>query len=185
MKTHVLPVLSDNYIFLIETNNSYICVDPAVSQPVIDFCKNKKLSHILITHHHHDHTGGVKELKKHFNCEVYGPEYDQHRIQDVDHWLKDQDEFELQGHQFKVIYTPGHTLGHIVYYSKTLKSLYCGDTLFRLGCGRLFEGTPEQMLNSLEKLKTLPIDTKIYCAHEYTETNLNFCKQYKLSLIHI
>ncbi|MCH2535091.1 MAG: hydroxyacylglutathione hydrolase [Bdellovibrionales bacterium] len=180
MKVHLIPALSDNYIFLIEMDSSYICVDPAVSKPVIDFCGNKPLSQILITHHHHDHIGGIQELKNKYNCEVYAPEYDKHRIENVDHWVKDNDQVQINNLSFNVSYTPGHTLGHIVYYCPEMSSLFCGDTLFRLGCGRLFEGSYEQMYNSLEIIKELPKDTKIYCAHEYTETNLKFCHHHNL-----
>lgn len=180
MKVHLLPVLTDNYIFLIETDSYFICVDPAESQSVINFCQNKPVKKILITHHHHDHIGGIEDLKKEFNCEVFAPEYDKHRINNVDHWVKDNDELKIDNLTFNVTYTPGHTLGHIVYYCPELASLFCGDTLFRMGCGRLFEGSYEQMYHSLEFIKTLPKDTKIYCAHEYTETNLKFCQHHKL-----
>ena len=180
MKVHLLPVLNDNYIFLIETKTCFICIDPAVAQPVIDFCQDKPLKHILITHHHHDHIGGIQQLKKHFDCDVYAPEYDQHRIQPVDFWVKDKDRLIVEDLNFEVTYTPGHTLGHIVYYCPELTSLFCGDTLFRLGCGRLFEGSYEQMYESLKKLTSLPIQTKVYCAHEYTETNLKFCQHHGL-----
>lgn len=180
MKVHLIPVLSDNYIFLIETDTYFICIDPAESEPVIDFCNQKPVKKVLITHHHHDHIGGIQELKNKFNCDVYAPEYDKHRINHVDHWLKDNDQVKIDNLTFHVSHTPGHTLGHIVYYCPELSSLFCGDTLFRMGCGRLFEGTYEQMYNSLEIIKGLPKDTKIYCAHEYTETNLKFCHHHNL-----
>lgn len=176
---HVIPVLNDNYIFLVETNSGYICVDPAISKPVIDFCKDKPVTNILITHHHNDHTGGVSELKKHFNCSVYAAKYDKNRISDVDHWVENLDSITIKNLEFKVYHTPGHTLGHIIFYCKELKALFCGDTLFRLGCGRLFEGSYEQMYNSINLIKTLPAETKIYCTHEYTENNLNFCIHHK------
>jgi hydroxyacylglutathione hydrolase len=153
-----------------------MCVDPGDAIKVKEYLKNNnlKLKTILITHHHYDHIDGVQELSDTYNCKVYKP--NDIRIPDFrDSFTIDEtseiniDYLDLQ---FKVLDVPGHTLSHIAYYNDEL--LFCGDTLFSLGCGRMFEGNPKQFLNSLNKFKQLPSDTKVYCTHEYTLSNLNF-----------
>ncbi len=172
-----IPVLNDNYIWLVNLSEKFTAVvDPAISEPVISELKknNWQLTHIFNTHHHSDHTGANLELKKIFNCKIIGPKADYKRIPGIDILLKDQDEFEFGNEKVRVIDVPGHTRGHIAFYFPTSEVLFCGDTLFALGCGRVFEGTMEQMWNSLTKIALLPKKTKIYCAHEYTLANGNF-----------
>ncbi len=169
-----LPAFTDNYIWLIEKNGKATVVDPGDSKVVKNYLKEKnlKLENILITHHHFDHTGGVEQLKESYECNVYGP-YDS-PFKGVEIKLKEDDEILVHGSTFKVIEVPGHTLDHIAYYSEEQSTLFCGDTLFSGGCGRIFEGTPNQMYESLSKLSALDLSTKIYCTHEYTQSNLNF-----------
>ncbi len=176
MKVHQLKAFDDNYIWLIgcERQDSVAIVDPGDDAPVIDYLEQHGLtpSAILITHHHGDHTGGVSELVARYKIPVYGPAGE--RIPALTHPLVEGDRVELAGCELslQVFDTPGHTRGHICYYGHG--ALFSGDTLFTAGCGRLFEGTAEQMYHSLEKLRTLPDDTLLYCAHEYTRANLSF-----------
>ncbi|MDO9168488.1 MAG: hydroxyacylglutathione hydrolase [Methylobacter sp.] len=173
-----LPVLNDNYIYLLHdpVSGETAVVDPAVTQPVLDVLKQKgwQLTTILNTHHHADHVGGNLALKQKTGCTVIAPLSDQNRIPGIDRGVVDGDVIMLGKHTAKVISTPGHTSGHVVYYFADDNTLFCGDTLFVMGCGRLFEGTAEQMWHSLQKLKALPASTRIYCAHEYTQANGRF-----------
>ena len=173
-----LPVLSDNYIYILRDDNADLTavVDPAETAPVVDFLKEKKwsLNFVINTHHHWDHVGGNLELKKKYGAKIVGPRQDAERIPGIDESLGDGDTFVFGSDQARVFDTPGHTKGHIVYYFENSRALFCGDTLFSLGCGRLFEGTPNQMWKSLSKLKDLPSDTLVYCAHEYTQANGEF-----------
>ncbi len=173
-----LSVLNDNYIYLVHdpVSGETAAIDPAVAQPVLDVLdKNKwKLTAILNTHHHGDHVGGNLELKQKTGCTITAALSDQHRIPGFDRGVVDGDEITLGQHKIQVISTPGHTSGHVVYHFIDDCALFCGDTLFVMGCGRLFEGTAEQMWLSLQKLKALPVATQIYCAHEYTQTNGRF-----------
>lgn len=170
-----IKAFDDNYIWAI--HNSHVCsvVDPGDHQPVIEFLQqhNLKLDHILITHHHYDHTGGIIALKQNFpKLRVYGP--NNPNITGIDTVVKEHDKIELQelGISFKVLETPGHTMDHIAFFNDEL--VFCGDTLFSGGCGRMFEGTPSVFWGSLCKLKALPAHTKVYCTHEYTQANLAF-----------
>ncbi|WP_055128990.1 hydroxyacylglutathione hydrolase [Pseudomonas mediterranea] len=170
-----LPAFTDNYIWLLQDHSSRRCavVDPGDAAPVqawLEAHPGWVLSDILITHHHHDHVGGVQALKNATNATVLGPASENIPARDVA--LEDNDQIEVLGLDFAVYAVPGHTLGHIAYYHHGL--LFCGDTLFAAGCGRLFEGTPEQMHHSLDRLAALPDDTLIYCTHEYTLGNLKF-----------
>lgn len=169
-----LPALEDNYIWaLIDDNKRVIIIDPGAAQPVLDAIDQQqwKLEAILLTHHHADHTGGVKSLTDHYpTIPVYGPQ--ETLSKGATELVEEGDDLELFNHTFSVIATPGHTLGHIVYYVKPY--LFCGDTLFSGGCGRLFEGTADQMFTSLSRLNQLPDETLVCCAHEYTLSNLNF-----------
>ena len=170
-----LPAFTDNYIWLLQDHQTQRCavVDPGDAAPVqawLDAHPGWVLSDILITHHHHDHVGGVERLKTATGAKVYGPASERIPARDVA--LKDNDSVSVLGWDFDVYAVPGHTLGHIAYYHHGL--LFCGDTLFAAGCGRLFEGTPEQMYHSLSRLAALPEDTLIYCTHEYTLSNLKF-----------
>lgn len=173
-----LPVLNDNYIYLIHEPSAHktAVIDPAISQPVLD-CLNQKgwgLDYIWNTHHHSDHTGANFALKAQTNCTIIGFAGDRHRIEGIDKTVKHGDKVTL-GHQFAtVIETPGHTSGHIVYHFLNADALFCGDTLFSMGCGRLFEGSAEQMWQSLQLIKKIPKQTRIFCAHEYTQANGQF-----------
>ena len=173
-----IPVLTDNYIYLIndQVSGETAVIDPALAQPVLDVLENKgwRLSYILNTHHHWDHVGGNLELKQKTGCKIIAAQADRDRIPGIDRGVGEDDVISLGQHQARVISTPGHTRGHIVYHFAEDGALFCGDTLFVMGCGRLFEGTPEQMWNSLQKLKALPPSTRIYCTHEYTQTNGRF-----------
>ncbi len=183
-----ISAFNDNYIWLIHQKNSnqaYV-VDPGCGQSVLDYLKGSplELAGILITHHHADHTGGIAQLQQAFNnkLEVYGPESE--NISGITHPIKGEPLLKLKelDTKLKVISVPGHTLGHIAYFyqqpdSVNCEALFCGDTLFSGGCGRLFEGTAEQMANSLAKLADLPPHTQVYCAHEYTAANLKFALQ--------
>ena len=176
----IIKALSDNYIYVLHNpiNKQTAVIDPGEAQPVIELLEKKgwKLSHIFNTHHHEDHIGGNQKLIDKYNCKLIAPKYDQNRIRNCDHYVLDGDEIDIIGKKGKVFYTPGHTIGHICYYIESLKILFSGDTLFRLGCGRIFEGTFEQMKDSLDKILNLPDDILVYCGHEYTMTNANFCK---------
>ena len=182
MRIEIIPCLQDNYSYLIidESNNFACVVDPSESKPVINFIENNnlKLKYILNTHHHHDHIGGNKELKKKFRSIVIGFKEDSHRIPEIDILLDDNQIWKAENFVAKIIHIPGHTTGHICFHFFNEKLLFSGDTLFSLGCGRIFEGTYEQMFNSLNKMKSLPGETKVYCGHEYTLNNSKFCIKY-------
>ena len=170
-----IKAFNDNYIWLVTTNEGSIVIDPGESKNTLDLLRNKQidLSNILITHHHFDHTGGIVDLSKNNTLDVYGPS---NGIESITKRVANGDVIDVIGLSFEIIEIPGHTLDHIAYYSfnKGDPILFCGDTLFSGGCGRVFEGTHEQMHNSLAKLKQLPSNTKIYCGHEYTESNFKF-----------
>ena len=182
MKIEIIPCLNDNYSYLLydEISNTIAIIDPSeyeACHKIID--KNyKRLDFILNTHHHFDHVGGNEKLKKKYNSTVLGFGNDRNRIPVIDEFLKDNQEFKIGSLSFTTIFIPGHTKGHVAFYFKKEKVLFTGDTLFSLGCGRVFEGTYKQMFQSLNKLKNLPGDTKIYCGHEYTFANLKFCLKF-------
>ncbi len=185
MKIQIIRCLQDNYSYLIidETNLNACVVDPSESKPIIDFVENNKinLKYILNTHHHFDHVDGNTELKKKYDLNVVGFSGDKDRIPEIDILVDDQEIWKEDNFEAKIFHTPGHTSGHIAFHFFKEKKIFTGDTLFSLGCGRVFEGTHEQMFNSLKKIKTLPKDTKIYCGHEYTLQNSNFCVNYDLN----
>lgn len=169
-----LPAFTDNYIWTLRHADQAIVVDPgdgAVVQHLLD-TESLRLAAIVITHHHPDHTGGIALLRQRWDVPVYGPRGEQDRIAGLTQVLDDGDHVDLFGERYAVIAVPGHTLGHIAYYGAG--RLFCGDTLFSAGCGRLFEGTPQQMHASLARLAALPGDTQVYCTHEYTTANLAF-----------
>jgi hydroxyacylglutathione hydrolase len=172
-----IEAFSDNYIWLLTTNEGSIVIDPGESQNLLKILKenNLNLKAILITHHHYDHTGGINEILSEKSIDVYGPN---NNIDSINIRLTNESKITLLGIEFEIIEIPGHTLDHIAYYSDNdgHPILFCGDTLFAGGCGRVFEGTFEQMYDSLSNLKQLPLNTKIYCGHEYTESNLRFAK---------
>ena len=180
----VIPIkcLSDNYAYIIHDKISKIVgvVDPSEAKPIISFLDKKKLklNYILNTHHHFDHIGGNIELKKLYNAKVIGFYGDQHRIPGINIKLKDNEVWIFGDSPVKILHVPGHTLGHICFFFKKEKMVFTGDTLFSLGCGRIFEGDHKQMLASLEKIKKLPKNTNIYCGHEYTYKNAEFCMKY-------
>ena len=182
MQITTIPCLNDNYAYIIEENNSKTVgvVDPSEALPVISFLKNKnlKLNYILNTHHHFDHIGGNNELKKLYSAKVVGFIGDKHRIPGIDITLKDNEKWQFGNTPIKILHIPGHTLGHICFFFEQEKIAFTGDTLFSLGCGRIFEGDHKQMLTSLNKIKKLPKNTKIYCGHEYTYKNAEFCIKY-------
>ena len=182
MKVEIISCLQDNYSYLIidETNNLACIVDPSEASPVIDYLKNKNinLKYILNTHHHFDHIGGNRELKKKYKSIVVGYKHDSERIPEIDICLENNEIWKSDNFEAKIIHVPGHTKGHICFHFYNEKLLFTGDTLFSLGCGRIFEGTYEQMFSSLNKIKTMPLDTQIYCGHEYTLSNSKFCIKY-------
>ena len=184
-----IPCLTDNYAYIIFNNNSKTTgvVDPSEAKPIITFLKKKrlKLNYILNTHHHYDHIGGNIELKKKFNAKIVGFEGDKHRIPNIDIFVKDKQTWNFGNSNVKIFHIPGHTLGHICFFFEKEKILFTGDTLFSLGCGKIFEGDHKQMLNSLNKIKELPKDTKIYCGHEYTYKNAEFCIKHDISNIYL
>lgn len=171
---HNIPAFTDNYFWLFQQLDSLRAgiVDPGDAAPVLAALKrlNLTLEAILITHHHHDHTGGIDELLNQYSVPVYGPS----GVSRVTHVVTANSEITVANSQFKVLAIPGHTLDHIAYYNAGESLIFCGDTLFANGCGRLFEGTPAQMWHSLSQLASLPAETKIYCAHEYTQANTTF-----------
>ena len=177
MKIEIIPCLSDNFSYLIHDKESdkVLIVDPAEYKACDNVIKKyKKLDFILNTHHHADHVDGNLELKKKYNSKILGFELDKDRIPGIDILLKENQKHKIGKLEFEVIFVPGHTKGHVAFFFFREKIVFTGDTLFSLGCGRVFEGTHEEMFNSLNKIKNLPPDTKIYCGHEYTKTNLNF-----------
>ncbi len=179
MKVEIIPCLKDNYSYIIidERSNKTCVVDPSEPGPITNFLEknNLNLNYILNTHHHYDHVGGNSVLKKKYNAKVIGFKDDHKRIPEIDIKLKDGEIWKEDSFEAKIIHIPGHTLGHICFYFYKENNLFTGDTLFSLGCGRIFEGTYQQMFSSLEKIKKLPPKTKIYCGHEYTLQNSKFC----------
>mgnify|MGYP000293533700 CR=1 FL=1 len=178
MQVFPLKALEDNYMYVLhdEVTGKNAVVDPSEADPVLEFLKEKdwKLDAILNTHHHWDHVGGNLKLKKTFDCEVIGYEADEHRIPGISRELANGETVSIGGMSAQTYFIPGHTSGHIAYYFEKDQALFTGDTLFLSGCGRLFEGTYEQMFESLNLLKKFPDPTQIYCGHEYTLTNARF-----------
>ena len=179
MKIKIIPCLKDNYSYLIidEENNIACVVDPSEADPIIKYLESTqiKLKFILNTHHHYDHVGGNQEFKEKYGASIVGYRGDKERIPEIDILVSDQETWIYKNFEAKIIHIPGHTLGHICFYFYKNDSVFTGDTLFSLGCGRIFEGTYEQMFDSLMKLKELPENTKIFCGHEYTLQNSKFC----------
>jgi len=179
MKIQIIPCLQDNYSYLIidEESNIACVVDPSEAGPVIEYLEDTqiKLKFILNTHHHYDHVGGNQKLKEKYGASVVGYEGDKERIPGIDILVNDEETWIYKNFEAKIIHVPGHTLGHICFYFYKDESVFTGDTLFSLGCGKIFEGTYAQMFNSLMKLKELPKNTKVFCGHEYTLQNSKFC----------
>ncbi|MBB4264849.1 hydroxyacylglutathione hydrolase [Roseospira visakhapatnamensis] len=177
-----VPVLGDNYVHVAHEPDSgeTAVIDPAVAEPVLAVLEDRgwRLTAILNTHHHHDHTGGNQTIKDRTGAQVVGNRKDARRIPGLDHGVVEGDTIRLGEQAARVIEVPGHTSGHIAFWfadaTPDSGALFCGDTLFSIGCGRLFEGSPAQMWASLGKLRALPPTTRVYCAHEYTEANIRF-----------
>ena len=181
MLVETIRCLEDNFSYILIDQNKNACViDPSESEPIINFVEknNIKIKYILNTHHHFDHIGGNKEIKKKYNAKIVAYKNDLHRIPDVDISLKNNQIWTAENFKSKIIHIPGHTNGHICFFFENEKIAFTGDTLFSLGCGRIFEGTYKEMFTSLKKLKELPKETKIYCGHEYTLKNSEFCLKY-------
>src|SRR5258708_15387844 len=172
------PVLNDNYVWLAREPQSGCVgvVDPAVAGRVLaEAAKRRwKITHILNTHHHGDHVGGNREIKEATGCTIVGPRRDRARIPGIDIEVDDGDRYRFGEAEAEVFFVPGHTSGHIAYAFRGQKGRFWGDTLFALGCGRMFEGTPQQFWTSLGRLRALPDDMRVYCAHEYTQSNARF-----------
>lgn len=179
MEIYRIPAFRDNYLFLLfdPRARSAAAVDPGDAAPILAKLTelDARLTALFITHHHSDHVGGNRELLRHFPAaEVYASAVDRDRIPGQTVELSGGDRVQFGGEAADVIFIPGHTRGHIAYYFAESGNLFCGDTLFGAGCGRLFEGTPAQMVESMVKLRSLPDDTRVWCAHEYTLNNLKF-----------
>jgi hydroxyacylglutathione hydrolase len=172
------PALTDNYIYLLHDQQSgeTAVIDPSEAEPVLQVLKQKgwQLTYILNTHHHSDHVEGNLELKRQTACQIIASDFDKQRISGVDRSVQAGEIIKLGAHSAEVIATVGHTNGHVVYYFADSNALFCGDTLFVMGCGRLFEGSAADLWQSLQKLKALPSDTRVYCAHEYSQNNGRF-----------
>ena len=182
LNIEIIPCLNDNYSYLLhqKDSNTVAVIDPSDFNTCDEIISKKynKLDYILNTHHHFDHVGGNEKLKEKYKSKILGYEIDTNLIPGIDIRLKEKQKFKIGNTSFEVIFIPGHTKGHIAFHFKNEKIIFTGDTLFSLGCGRVFEGTYEQMFSSLNKLKNLPEDTKIYCGHEYTKKNLEFCLEH-------
>lgn len=178
LRIEQIPVLRDNYVYLLRDEEEGACaaVDPSLAAPVLAALDRLgwTLTHVFNTHHHHDHTGGNLDLKRATGCTIVGNGRDAARIPGIDVAVEDGGEAKLGSLCAKVMDVSGHTLGHIAFWFASERAVFCGDTLFSLGCGRLFEGTPSQMWTSLKKLRGLPAETRVYCGHEYTESNARF-----------
>jgi hydroxyacylglutathione hydrolase len=179
MKIQIIPCLQDNYSYIVidEKNNIACVIDPSEADPIIKYLESNKiqLKFILNTHHHYDHVGGNQKLKEKYGASIVGYKGDKERIPGIDILVNDQEIWAYKNFEAKIIHIPGHTLGHICFYFHKEESVFTGDTLFSLGCGKIFEGTYSQMFDSLMKLKALPQNTKIFCGHEYTKQNSKFC----------
>ena len=173
MRIFHIPAYADNYIWVIQSGSDISVIDPGDASPVKELINNNNLNlvDILLTHHHFDHVGGTLELKEQIDGKVYGPVGN---IEGIDIHVVENDTVKTLDYEFSVFETPGHTLDHIAYVERQKNLVFCGDTLFSAGCGRVFEGTFEQMHNSIQKLNQLVPETMIYCAHDYTESNLKF-----------
>jgi hydroxyacylglutathione hydrolase len=175
---HLVPCLKDNYAYILHEprTKAVAVVDPSEAAPVIDALRARSLSltHILNTHHHFDHTGGNLELKERTGAKIIGPRADADRIPGIDIQVGNGDLVAIGTAIAKVFDIPAHTRGHIAFWFEEAKAVFTGDTMFAMGCGRLFEGTPAQMWASLSTLARLPADTRVYCGHEYTQSNGRF-----------
>ncbi|MGZ6432758.1 MAG: hydroxyacylglutathione hydrolase [Pseudobdellovibrionaceae bacterium] len=183
-RVELLPIFKDNYVFVVidKIAGEAIVIDPGEAAPVKAFLISHELplKAIYLTHHHSDHIDGAKELKEIFSAAVYAPLKNKKQMAFADHYVKEGDTISTGRFSFSVMELPGHTLGHVGYFCSQEKWLFSGDVVFGLGCGRVFEGTYEQMYHSIQRIKALPSETLIFCTHEYTEANLQFCKILKM-----
>jgi len=171
---HIVPILQDNYSFILDNQNGgCVVIDPGQPDPILYALKdiNTKPLAILCTHHHPDHIAGVEVLKKTYNIPLIGPKKDIRHIPGLNSGVTDGDLISYDGIHLQVIETPGHTVGHCAFFEPSINALFCGDTLFSMGCGRIMDGGGEDLWTSLQKIKTLPPETQIYCGHEYTHAN--------------
>ncbi len=173
----MLPILEDNYTYIIQSGDKIAVIDPGDATPIIDTLeqKNLTLDYIFITHHHWDHTDGASALINKYACDLYAPKKEKNKIESITKTLKHGDNFEFGDELCTVIETPGHTMGHICFHFAQSKILFSADTLFHMGCGRLFEGDANDLFLSFERLRELPDDTTVYCGHEYSLSNAKFC----------
>ena len=187
LKVDIIPCLSDNYSYIVSDGNQALVIDPSESKPIINFLEknNLELKFVLNTHHHFDHVGGNLELKNKYNILIAGNANDKERIPGIDILLNENEKFNFNMNSIEIINVPGHTSECIAFYIKNENIIFTGDSIFSLGCGRLFEGSPQQMWNSICKIKRLPNNTKIYCGHEYTHSNLNFCLEHDPNNTHL
>ena len=176
LKVDIIPCLSDNYSYIVSDGNQALVIDPSESKPIINFLEknNLELKFVLNTHHHFDHVGGNLELKNKYNILIAGNANDKERIPGIDILLNENEKLNFNMNSIEIINVPGHTSECIAFYIKNENIIFTGDSIFSLGCGRLFEGSPQQMWNSICKIKRLPNNTKIYCGHEYTMSNAKF-----------
>lgn len=174
----IIPCLSDNYAYLIKDDVGLCLIDAPEAGPIIDTLETRgwSLDHLLITHHHHDHVGGIADLRAKYGCQVTGPKAETDKLPLLDRAVIEGDVIGNGTLQAHVLEVPGHTLGHIAYYFPDLSAVFTADSLMTFGCGRVFEGTMEMMWNSLSKLAALPPDTRVYTGHEYTMSNARFAQ---------
>lgn len=179
MQIETVPLLKDNFAYIVHNGKTGAVIDPSEARPVIKAlnAKGVTLDLILCTHHHPDHTGGAKELSRYFHCPIWASKWDLKRIEGSSKGLTEETEITVAGEPVRILHVPGHTAGQIAFYFYRAGALFTGDTLFSLGCGRLFEGTPEEMFQSLKKIASLPDDIKIYFGHEYTLRNGAFTRK--------
>lgn len=174
----LVPALQDNYVYLFKDPGSdvVVVVDPGDAAPVEAALQERgwKLTHILNTHHHADHIDGNDELRKKYGARLIAPAGNRGEIPGADQYVDDLDRVDLGTLSFQVLHVPGHTLGHVAFFSEKGEAVFAGDTLFAMGCGRMFEGTPAQFWDSLSRLRALPPSTRVYCGHEYTQSNAKF-----------
>ena len=177
LEVTLVPILQDNYAYILQSGNDVAVLDPGDAAPVIDKLNELNLTPttIFITHHHWDHVDGIRNIKEKYNCTVIAPETDKDRIPLMDKGINEESNLSFGGENIEIIETPGHTKNHICLHFPKSHILFSGDTLFAMGCGRLFEGSAEDMFKAFEKLKKLPDSTQIYCGHEYTQSNGEFC----------
>lgn len=183
-KVETIPVLEDNFVFVIHNQKQAIVIDPGEAEPVLEYLESHNLvcEKILITHHHDDHIDGIQAIKERHACKVYAPALNQSEVPQADQYLHDKEGLVFHGLEIHTFAVPGHTIGHLMFWIPAKKWLFSGDVVFALGCGRLFEGTAEQMFASIEKIKALPDETLIFCTHDYFASNKKFADSLKINL---